>query len=208
MFKIGDTIIYSDHGLCEIDDICEQTFAGITRNYYILHPLADTNLKISAPVDSDKVLMLRTMNQEEAESVLQTFNQPGIDWIEDSRQRNREYTDHVQSGDRNSIAKIINTLMRKNAELKLNGKRIYDQDRKLLQLIQSTLFNELALSLDTSYEAIEQRVNRMLENGIKKGDRTFHLESTCHLFLYWGCFRFLPLKATNIEKRAYIKQLF
>ena len=163
MFKIGDTIIYSDHGLCEIDDICEQTFAGITRNYYILHPLADTNLKISAPVDSDKVLMLRTMNQEEAESVLQTFNQPGIDWIEDSRQRNREYTDHVQSGDRNSIAKIINTLMRKNAELKLNGKRIYDQDRKLLQLIQSTLFNELALSLDTSYEAIEQRVNRMLE---------------------------------------------
>ncbi|WP_428910893.1 CarD family transcriptional regulator [Niallia sp. Krafla_26] len=163
MFNIGDTIIYSEHGLCEIDDICDQTIAGITRTYYILHPLADTNLKISTPVDNDKVLMLRTMNGEEAEMVLQTFNQPGIEWIEDSRQRNKEYADLVHSGDRNEIAKIVNTLIRKNAELKMGGKRIYDQDRKLLQTTQNILFNELALSLDTSYEEIEQRVNEMLQ---------------------------------------------
>ncbi|WP_338471698.1 CarD family transcriptional regulator [Niallia sp. XMNu-256] len=163
MFNIGDVIIYSEHGLCEIDDIRDQTFAGVTRKYYILHPLDDANLKISTPVDNDKVVMLRTMDKEEADLLLQTFNGPGIEWIEDSRQRNLKYGKIVQSGDRTEIAQVANTLIRKNLELKSNGKRIYDQDRKLLQTIQTNLFNELALSLETSYEDIEQRVNDMLQ---------------------------------------------
>ena len=57
MFTIGDTIIYSVHGLCQIDDICEKTYSDVTRNYYVLHPLSQTNLTISVPVDSDKVIM-------------------------------------------------------------------------------------------------------------------------------------------------------
>ena len=34
MFNIGDMIIYSAHGVSKIDNICEKTFANVTRNYY------------------------------------------------------------------------------------------------------------------------------------------------------------------------------
>lgn len=163
MFNIGDVIIYSEHGLCEIDDICDRTIAGVTRTYYILHPLEDTNLQISTPIDNDKVVMLRTMDKDEAELLLKTFNEPGVDWIDDARQRNTKYSKLVQSGDRNDIADVVNTLIRKNHELKLIGKKIYDQDRKLLQTTQTNLFNELALALNTSFEDIEQRVNEMVQ---------------------------------------------
>jgi CarD family transcriptional regulator len=63
MFDIGDVIIYSEHGLCQIDDICEKTFAGVTRTYYILHPLAQENLQISTPIDNNKVVMLRRWSE-------------------------------------------------------------------------------------------------------------------------------------------------
>lgn len=162
MFEIGDKIIYSVHGLCQIDDISEQTVAGVTRTYYVMHPLGETNLKISIPVDSDKVVMLKPMEKDEAEKLIQTFKETSIDWIEDAKQRNRKYMELVSIGDRDGIAKIANTLMRKNLEYKKNNKKLYDQDRNLLQTIQGILFKEMALSLETTVEAIEDRVNNMI----------------------------------------------
>jgi CarD family transcriptional regulator len=163
MFDIGDVIIYSEHGLCQIDDICEKTFFDVTRTYYVLHPLGQGSLEINTPVDNDKVVMLKMMNEEEAKEILQLFKQPGMDWIEDGKQRNMIYQRLVQSGNRKEIAKIANTLMRKNNEYKMNHKRIYDQDRKLLQMIQNILFKEIALCLDSSFEVIVDKVNKMIE---------------------------------------------
>ena len=163
MFNIGDTIIYSVHGLCQIDDICEKTYSDVTRNYYVLHPLSQANLTISVPVDNDKVIMLKTMNREQAEEILQSFNKPGIPWVEDVKKRKLQYNNIVKTGDRREIAKIANSLMRKNFEYSLDKKRMYDQDRRLLSTIQDLLFKELANSLDTSFEDISAQVDEMIQ---------------------------------------------
>jgi CarD family transcriptional regulator len=162
MFDIGDVIIYSEHGLCQIDDICEKTIAGVTRTYYILHPLAQENLQISTPIDNKKVVMLKTMERDEAEELLYSFKQPGIVWIEDHKKRYHQYLELIQSGDRKVIADIAITLMQKNLELKENNKRLYDQDRKLLLTIQNILFNEMAMSMNTTFEAIDEQVNQFI----------------------------------------------
>ena len=163
MFNIGDTIIYSVHGLCQIDDICEKTYSDVTRNYYVLHPLSQANLTISVPVDNDKVIMLKTMNREQAEEILQSFNKPGIPWVEDVKKRKLQYNNIVKTGDRREIAKIANSLMRKNFEYSLDKKRMYDQDRRLLSTIQDLLFKELANSLDRSFEDISAQVDELIQ---------------------------------------------
>jgi len=163
MFDIGDVIVYSEHGLCQIDEICDKTIAGVSRKYYVLHPLAESTLTISTPVDNDKVVMLKPMNREEAEEILNSFHQPGIDWIEDAKHRSMKYNSLVKTGNRVEIAKIANTLMRKNLELQMTNKRIYDQDRKLLHTIRTILYKEIALSLNSSFEEIENRVQNMIK---------------------------------------------
>jgi CarD family transcriptional regulator len=163
MFTIGDTIIYSVHGLCQIDDICEKTYSDVTRNYYVLHPLSQSNLTISVPVDNDKVIMLKTMNRKQAEEILQSFNEPGIPWVDDVKKRKLQYNNVVKTGDRREIAKIANSLMRKSFEYSLDKKRMYDQDRRLLSTIQDLLFKELANSLDTSFEDISAQVDEMIQ---------------------------------------------
>ena len=162
MFNIGDVIIYSAHGLCKIDNICEKTFSDVTRTYYVLHPLEQLNLTISTPIDTDKVIMLKTLDSEEAEDILQSFKQPGIERIQDIRKRAITYNGIVKTGNRKRIATIANTLMRKNCELSMNKKRLYDQDSRLLNTIQSTLFKELATSLNTSFEEIFEQINSMI----------------------------------------------
>ncbi|RLL45461.1 CarD family transcriptional regulator [Oceanobacillus piezotolerans] len=162
MFNIGDTIIYSVHGLCKIDDICEKPYHGETKTYYVLHPMNDERLTISTPVDNDKVLMLKMMTEEEATIVLESFKDPGIAWIEDVKKRNKNYKQLIKSGDRKEISKVASTLMQREAEAKASNKRLYDQDRKLLTTIQSILFKELATSLDTTYENIENKVHQLV----------------------------------------------
>ncbi|WP_306821296.1 CarD family transcriptional regulator [Peribacillus asahii] len=162
MFNIGDMIIYSTHGLSQIDDICEKTFSNVTRTYYVLRPLAESSLTISTPVDNDKVVMLKLLSREEAEELLQSFKLPGTSWIEDVKKRNKNYRSMVNTGNRKEIAQIANTLMRKERELSLKKQKLYDQDRKLLHTIQKLLFKEISACLDTSVEEILEQVNDMI----------------------------------------------
>ncbi|MDF2672478.1 MAG: CarD family transcriptional regulator [Clostridiales bacterium] len=162
MFNIGDLIIYSAQGVCHIDDICEKTYAGVTRNYYILHPMNNTKLKISTPVDNDKVAMLELIDRNEAVEIIESFKLPGIDWIELSGQRNQMYSEIVKKGNRLEISSIVNTLMRKKHKAEISRKTLNSRDNKLLTLVQNTLFTELAMSLNTTYEVINGKVNSLI----------------------------------------------
>ncbi|MEW8995580.1 CarD family transcriptional regulator [Clostridium sp.] len=162
MFNVGELIIYSAHGICRIDDICEKTIGGKKRNYYKLHPVDDYSLSISVPVESDKVAMLQLVNKEEAEEILESFSQPGIEWIEANTERNQVYSNIVKTGDRKDISKIASTLMRQKRKIEVEGKKFHVQDNKLLTYIQNILFTELAFKLNTTFEAINRKVTKLI----------------------------------------------
>jgi CarD family transcriptional regulator len=162
LFNVGDVIVYSAHGLCEIDDICEKTYGDTTGLYYVLHPLENSKLIITIPVNSKQVLMQKLMQRDEAEEILRCFQQPGIEWIENGRQRSKHYTSLVSTGDRKEIAKVVITLMKKNIEAMNDKKKLDNQDKVLLANIQGIMFKELAVSLDTSYEDISSKIKSMI----------------------------------------------
>ena len=163
MFNIGDTIIYSSHGLCHIDDITEKTFSGITKTYYVLHPVDNVQLQINAPIDNKTISMLEIMTKEQAEDILKSFTLPGIEWIEKNNQRTQIYSAIIKKGNRKEIAKIINTLMIQKYHLQQEGKKFPEYDRKLLVEIQKVLFADLAISLNTTPKDIEQHVETLLQ---------------------------------------------
>ncbi|WP_019244457.1 MULTISPECIES: CarD family transcriptional regulator [Bacillus] len=163
MYNIGDLVIYSTHGICRIDDICKKTYSGITRTYYVLHPIEDHSLTINTPVDNKNLgIMQGIINRNEAEEILQSFKLPGISWIEKSHDRNKIYTDIIKTGTSKEISKVINTLMRKKAEDESNGKKLAESDKQILILTQNILFKELSIALNTTFEAIAQEVHKIL----------------------------------------------
>ncbi|MBM4762926.1 CarD family transcriptional regulator [Bacillus sp. B15-48] len=164
MFNIGDLIIYSAHGLCKIDDICDKTISGITRKYYVMHPVKNSQqLTISTPVDNDKVVMLELIDKEEAREILESFKQPGIRWDDKPNSRNQVFSDIVNTGNRKEIAKVVNTLLRKKLAAEANEKKLYEQDNRLLNHVQNILFEELAISLNTNIDGINNTVIRFLK---------------------------------------------
>jgi len=159
LFKKGDLMIYSTHGVCQIDDISDKTIAGETKSYYTLHPINNTQkLQISIPVDSDKVMMLTLLEATEAKSILESFRSPGVEWNPHPNNRNREFLNVVHSGNRQEIAQVINTLARRKAEADLLNKKLYEQDRKILENAKTILVKELSLALKQSETEIEQQI--------------------------------------------------
>ena len=65
--------------------------------------------------------------------------------------------------ERFEIAKIVNTLMYKQLQDEQLGKKFASQDMKLLSTIQNILFNELAVSLETTSDDIYNRVVKCIE---------------------------------------------
>ncbi|MEC5423497.1 CarD family transcriptional regulator [Virgibacillus sp. C22-A2] len=165
MFTIGELVIYSTHGICKIDDICEKNFSGITRSYYVLRPVDNNNhhLTISTPVNSDKVVMLELMQKEEANELLEVFKCPGIKWNDSANARHNIYSKLVNTGNRKEIVKVVSTLMRRKSEMELLDRKLYEQDRKLLEATQKVLFQELALSLNTTSAEINNKVTRLIK---------------------------------------------
>ena len=162
MFNVGDLIIYSGQGICHVDEICEKTLLGEPKNYYVLHPVQSPSLTINIPVDNDKIVMLDIVDKSEAEKIIESFKQPGVDWIGINSQRNSAYSKIVKEGNRDGIAKVINTLMRKKLAAEAKGKKLYEQDNRILDKTQSILFAELAMSLNSSFEEISQRTTDLI----------------------------------------------
>jgi CarD family transcriptional regulator len=164
MYNIGDLVIYSAHGICKINDICEKTVSGITRSYYVLNPMDNKHhLTISIPVNNDKVAILDLIQKEEAQEIIESFNYPGVEWYDKATMRLTIFSDILSTGDRKEIAKVINTLMRKKIEVELHEKKFNEQDRKLLISSQNILFKELAISLNCSYEDINDMIIRLIK---------------------------------------------
>lgn len=163
MFKVGDLIIYSIHGICRVDDICEKIFQDVRKDYYILHPIEDNKLTISAPVDSDKINMLEIITEKEAEEVLESFKQPGIQWIDVDTIRNREYSEIVKRGNRREIVQVFNTLLKVKNNVEGNGRKFYGNDKDLFNNIQKILFGELAIALNSSFDEINKRVMNIIK---------------------------------------------
>ena len=76
--------------------------------------------------------------------------------------RNHIYTGIVKKGNRREISKILNTLLRKKQQVELNKKKLSEKDSRLLEFVQNTLFSELAMSLNTTSEAIHEKVISLL----------------------------------------------
>ncbi|MGM8215346.1 CarD family transcriptional regulator [Bacillaceae bacterium W0354] len=164
MLNIGELVIYSSHGICRVEEITSKTFNGIAKEYYVLRPIENNqNLTINAPVDhNNQIMMLELIEEKEAKELLNIFKSDDIMWVEKAHDRTKLYEKFMNTGNREEIAKVANTLIRKKNEIEEEGKKFPENDNKFLTNIQNILFKELALALNMTDDAIQDKINKLV----------------------------------------------
>ena len=169
MYNIGDTVVYGSSGVMTVVDICDESFSGQTRRYYVLAGGA-SNLasKTFVPLDSERLVaqMRPLVTKDEIFDILHNMDRyPEPEWVPDNRARQEVFKSIMESGDRGRIIAMIRSIHKTGIRRSEEGKKNYLSDENLMNKAQRILYAELAIVLGIPEGEVGDFIER--ECGVK-----------------------------------------
>ena len=157
MYQIGDKVVHPMHGAGVIDSIVRKKVAGKVQDYYLLK-LSTGSMMVMIPTEhSDEIGVRPVVSGQEATHILSEMEDIQVDMTSNWNQRYRENMLRIKSGNLLEVAKVVKGLMYRETQ-----KGLSTGERKMLHSAKQILISELVLAQSMSYEAVEERVNKVL----------------------------------------------
>ena len=146
MFKIGDVVVYSATGVCEIEDISIKAFSGVKSSYYVLKPLMQKASTVFVPVDNERLTrkIHPILSQEQFSEVFRSVKNRTPNRPESENERREKFTEILESGNRESLMLMVYDLNNFKKTQQENGRRLHLADERLLTSAENILYEELA----------------------------------------------------------------
>ncbi len=157
LFQVGDKIVHPMHGAGIIDSIVEKKVNGVTREYYIMK-LPMGSMLVMIPTETSSAIGVRpVVDSKQADEVLNALPGIQVEVTQNWNRRYRENMDRLKSGNLIEVAKVVKSLMKRDEERGLST-----GERKMLHSAKQIFISEIVLSQNSSYEAVEERINMAL----------------------------------------------
>jgi CarD family transcriptional regulator, regulator of rRNA transcription len=168
VFKVGQKVVYPNHGVAVIEEIDTRDIDGGPDEFYLLRLRFNNSLVMVPTRNADEIGLRRPIGNSQCETLLaalaQDFSTPPAEW----KNRFREFSDRMRTGDIFSVAEVLKTLTFLNQQkpLSFREKRMLDRARYLV-------ISELALVCGQSEARIEPRVDQALRGACDKHKHAF-----------------------------------
>ena len=157
LYQVGDKIVHPMHGAGIIDAIVRKKMNGVTRDYYNLK-LPTGNMMVLIPTDHTEQIGVRpVVDPQRADELLLSMQGIEVDMTQNWNHRHRENMIRLKSGDLLEVARVVKSLMIREA-----ARGLSTGERKMLHNAKTILISELVLSKESSFEDMEACVNRAL----------------------------------------------
>jgi CarD family transcriptional regulator len=138
-FRIGDKVVYPNHGVGIIEQVALRSNGFITERYYLLNIRA-SNLKVTVPCQNATAVGLRGLVcEDEMVRILKFLSQNGENKNADWKERYREHMDKMKAGTLMEVAEVLKSLLLLHREKELSVR-----ERKLLERARYLLVNEMS----------------------------------------------------------------
>lgn len=145
------------HGAGVIDSIVRKKVAGQVQDYYLLKLSAGSMMVMIPTEHSDEIGVRPVVSGQEATHILTAMEDIQVDMTQNWNRRYRENMLRIKSGDLLEVAKVVKGLMMRETQ-----KGLSTGERKMLHSAKQILISELVLAQSMPYEAVEERVNKVL----------------------------------------------
>jgi CarD family transcriptional regulator len=168
VFKVGQKVVYPNHGVAVIEEIDTRDIDGRPDEFYLLRLRFNNSLVMVPTRNADEIGLRRPIGNSQCETLLtvlaQDFSTPPTEW----KNRFREFSDRMRTGDVFSVAEVLKTLtfLSQQKPLSFREKRMLDRARYLV-------ISELALVYGQSEARIEPQVDQALRGACDKHERAF-----------------------------------
>ncbi len=157
MFKIGDKIVYPNHGAGVIDSIEKKEFLGEEKDYFILKmPIG--SMDISIPIANiDKMNIREVIGKKEGDEILKILDGEPTEMSNNWNVRYRQNQDIIKTGDIFEIAKMV-----RNLTILDNEKGLSTTEKKLLNRARRIMASELVMAGSLEKEKAEEMIDESI----------------------------------------------
>lgn len=157
MFKIGDKIVYPNHGAGVIDSIEKKEFLGEEKEYFILKmPIG--SMDISIPISNiDKMNVREVIDRASGDEVLRILDDEPTPMPDNWNVRYRENQEVIKTGDIFKIAEMVRNLAILDKE-----KGLSTTEKKLLNRARRIMASELVMAGSLEKEKAEEMIDESI----------------------------------------------
>src|SRR6202050_2912637 len=149
-YKIGEKVVYRNHGVGIIEQISYGTLNGRTETYYMLR-ITSSSLKVMVPHSNAEAVGLRpVIRNGETEKVLGYIAKGKFNSHHDWKHRFKENSERMRTGSLIEVAAVLKSLVALS-----RTKPLSFREKKMLERAKYLLVSELATARNTSSENIE-----------------------------------------------------
>jgi len=153
-FKVGEKVVYPNHGVGVIEQITFGTVNSQPENFYLVRILANS-LKVTVPVSNAELVGLRRiMKASDVPKVLGALENGKVELHRDWKARFKQNSEKMRTGSPYEVAEVLKSL------LALSRTKVLSfREKKMLELARHLLINELAIVRGVS-EATAEHILR------------------------------------------------
>ena len=157
LFQIGDKVVHPMHGAGIVESIVQKKVNGVMREYYVLK-LPVRAMVVMIPTENSEEIGVRPIvDREQADRVLEEIGSLQVEMTQNWNRRYRENMERLKSGDLFQVACVVKGLMLRDVDRGLST-----GERKMLHSAKQILISEIVMCQSSSYEVVEERINRAL----------------------------------------------
>jgi CarD family transcriptional regulator len=161
-FKVGDKVVYPNHGVGIIEDIKKRTIGDLTSKFYRLQIIA-TASTVMIPIDNIEVVGLRkVISKREVSKITGILKSDEVTTYDDWKGRFQANSDKMRTGDVYAVAEVLKSLTVLN-----DIKPLSYRERKMLDRARFLLISELAEASGKDEEKMEEAIDKLLDAFLK-----------------------------------------
>ena len=157
-YKIGDKVVYPNHGVGMIEQVSYGVLNGRTERYYMIR-VVSSGLRVMVPQSNAEIVGLRpVIRNNDTTKVLGFLEKGKLNCHHDWKHRFKENSDKMRTGSIYDVADVLKslTLLSRSKSLSFREKRMLDRAKFLI-------ISEISEVMRETAESIEGRVEKALE---------------------------------------------
>lgn len=162
-FKVGDKVVYPNHGVGVIENIQSRVLSGQERIFYTLRILS-TDSTVMVPVANTGAVGLRkVLSKKDIDEVFKVLRNEKIELYDDWKGRFQENSDRMRTGEIGRVAEVL-----KGLTYLSQTKSLSYRERKMLDRARFLVISEIAEASRLAVERVEQQVDEALASSMKR----------------------------------------
>jgi len=158
IFKVGQKVVYPSQGIGIVEQIESRQINGEPQEFYLLRLHTNNSLVMIPTRNADEVGLRRPITRSECDELLTAlagdFAAPAKDW----KDRFKEFSEAMRSGDPFAVAEMLKTLTYLN-----QIKPLSFREKQMLERARQLIVGELAMVCKKTEAAIAPKVDEAIK---------------------------------------------